>query len=239
MRTVTIVTHCWRYSRVLTYQLSSLLLHPPKNVEASIFVFYTREDQPTRDVIDFFLGQRWLGMAFGGVDIPRTHLLNRSIGRNRACREVPADVFWFTDCDYCFGEGALDALAEVDLKSSRLFYPETTWFTKDRETGDAYADRAQKPAVLEIDPADFVEHRPGKAIGGIQIVPGDVAREFGYCPDVAKHQTPVPADCFLFKRNFSDTTFRKHLNTKGTPIDVPNVFRIRQSEFGQVDSRTA
>ena len=39
-----IVSHCWHYTRLLGYQLSSLVCHPPKAVEVVMTVFYSETD---------------------------------------------------------------------------------------------------------------------------------------------------------------------------------------------------
>jgi len=52
-----IVVHCWRYSRMLAYQLSSLVLFPPKDVEVALRVFGTYADIPTMNMIDYFRGR--------------------------------------------------------------------------------------------------------------------------------------------------------------------------------------
>ena len=41
-----IVSHCWRYASLLQYQLSSLILHPPKSA-IEMTVFTAPEDQRT------------------------------------------------------------------------------------------------------------------------------------------------------------------------------------------------
>lgn len=233
---IEIVTHCWRYSRVLTYQLSSLVLNRPKDCEVVFTVYFSPDDWATLRVLNF----RW---THRGLQHLRTRplspakLLNRAIGRNLAAKQTTADLVWFTDCDYVFGPGCLDALAAMDLPTEKkLFYPRTTQINVDHATGDAYAARAHKLAVLDIDPADFKPEHPGKAIGGIQIVPGNVAREYGYCPDEKRYQRPIDGKKFRFS---SDITYREILNVGGgTPIELPNLYRIRQTNSGKVDSLT-
>ena len=39
-----LVSHCWRYSHFLTYQLSSLVRNPTKKFEITMTVFYAEED---------------------------------------------------------------------------------------------------------------------------------------------------------------------------------------------------
>lgn len=246
MRTVEIISHCWRYSRALTYQLSSLVLNPPKRVRVYLFVFCHETDRPTMDVLKLFSGPLWSHLNADDQISPRLiyiyplnigMILNRSICRDLRAKMTEADLVWFCDCDYFFGPGCLDALADVPLDPaeegySPLYYPRVTFYNKDHANGDAYSLRAAVPGVYDIDPADFVEHRPRRAIGGIQIVPGDVARREGYCPNHRKWQTP----CDTWKQTGADRVFRKILGTNGKPIDMPNCYRIRQSTEGVVDT---
>ena len=51
---VEIVSHCWRYSHLLAYQLSSLLNHPPQHVDVVMTVFYSEEDEATTQLLAFF-----------------------------------------------------------------------------------------------------------------------------------------------------------------------------------------
>lgn len=247
MKTIEIVTHCWRYSRVLAYQLSSLVLHPPRTCRVVIHVYSCANDEPTARIPPAFMKLLdWLRSAIRlrWSTMPQEELLNRAIGRNQAAKQSRADIVWFADCDYVFGEGCLDTLASLDLSGSKLFYPRQTLVNEPQAKGDEYAAAVDpaNPRIVDIDPTDFQPTKPGRphrAIGGIQIVPGDVARQYGYCPDVGKHQRPVKGEAF--KRNRSDTTFRRILQNSppgGTPIDLPNLYRIRQTQFGQVDTLT-
>lgn len=237
MRHVEIISHCFQFSRVLSYQISSLFLHPPKNVEVDLYVFFSRDDKPTQDVIfDAYNRTFPDNVHVFGWPIDTRCLMNRSIGRNMATQDHTSNVFWFCDCDYFFGEGCLDALADIPLdpadpEYSKLYFPKTTLYNKTHANGDEYALRATKPGLYDIDPADFIEHRPGRAIGGIQIVPGDVAREFGYCPDSKKWQEP----CDEWKQTGADRLYRKILGTNGKAIALPNCYRIRQVTEGAVD----
>ncbi len=86
--------------------------------------------------------------------------------------------------------------------------------------------------VYEINPDDFMPSKH-RAIGGLQIVPGDVAREFGYCKDT-KWQSPVTNETWQDTRG--DRAFRGILGTKGLPIHLPNLYRIRQTTEGEVDT---
>ena len=236
MKTIELVSHCWRYSRVLAYQLASLVLHPPARCRVVATVFCCDEDEPTCRVIaqaSRHVGER---LAIHCRAMRRQELLNRSIGRNRAARATEADLVWFTDCDYCFGPGCLGTLAGLELPPDGvLFYVRHVRATHTHELGNQYADRMGDGfRLLELDPADFFRQRIRKAIGGVQIVRGETARAGGYCPDSPPDQRAVEGE--RFRRNWSDITYRRQLGTSGTPIELPNLFRIRQ-RFGQVDSR--
>jgi len=238
-----IVTHCWRYSRVLQYQLSSLVLFRPERVAVVITVFYAREDGPTREVLEFFrrplesLDNRQLREW----PLPRRQVLKRAIGRNLAAKHSNADLVWFTDADYLFRRGCLDGLVDVDLSEPRVYFPRRMRYNKDRPNGDQYTARAVTgPAYRDIDPSDFIEHRPPYAIGGVQIVNGDLARKYGYCPGQRRFQKPAKQDCSEMPHNTSDKAYRREIEEAtglGTKrIDLPGVYRIRQSEYGVVDS---
>ncbi len=243
MRTIEIVTHCWRYSRTLRYQLSSLFNHPPEKVAVAISICFSEDDKPTRKVLDEFL--------FGYKGSPNVtidphpmclpELLNRSIGRNLLALKSRADLIWFTDADYCFGEGCLDALVDVPIHPdqpgySLLYYPRKAMFTKDHATGDAYSDMvAGKTGLVGIDPADFIDKPHKLAFGGIQIVPRCVANQVGYVNSDPRQMRPVTDGRWIDTKG--DIYMRKILSTKGKPIDIPNCFRIRQTVQGEVDTR--
>ena len=55
-----VIVHCWagqldQYAHFLRYQLSSLLLHPPQQVEVTWTVCFSLEDSLTVDVLKAFL----------------------------------------------------------------------------------------------------------------------------------------------------------------------------------------
>lgn len=109
-----IVSHCWRYYRLLTYQLSSLVLYPPSQMQVTMTVFAAEEDEGTNRVMDFFQ-QRGLPetLTIRRWYLPAGQLMLRIIGRNLAALTTEADWIWFTDCDYVFGDGALDAFPKA------------------------------------------------------------------------------------------------------------------------------
>lgn len=227
---IEIVTHSYNYSRLLTYQLSSLALHPPQDVSLTFTVFYNEDDLPTRQVLDFFWDDPRGDVAVWNFrNLPTPELCRRAIGRNLAALNSHADWIWFTDCDYIFGPGALDSLPEALGKiEGPLAFPRQVLGSISHELGDAAIQKVNGPGLYSIDPTHFRPARHNRAIGGIQIVRGDVAREIGYCRGT-RWQRPART----WKRTHEDRAFRKILGTRGEPIDIPNVFRIRHSLRGR------
>jgi hypothetical protein len=236
MRSLTLVTHCWRYSRCLTYQLASLLEHG-REVAPVVHVYCCREDAPTVRVVEEFVERSQdCEVAIHAEYRPLEVVQRREIGRNEVALNSTTDLVWFTDCDYYFGAKCLDILCTLPLPESKLYYPERIWATKNKPIGDDYSRAAAdwpKTPLREITVDDFSVTRPGKAIGGIQIIPGTVARAVGYCKDDAGLQTPSPGG---WRPMRGDVVIRRVLGTRGTPIPLPNLYRIRQSRSGAVDT---
>lgn len=226
-----VVSHCWNYSHFLVYQLSSLVLFPPKKLDVTMTVFYSPEDTRTEELLAFFRRQEVPGVTWNWQPIPKQELFRRGIGRNRAALATKADWVWFTDCDLMFRESCLDTLAEV-LQGRRdaLLFPEeertTDLLAEDNpmlEAGSA------GPQVLDIDTTSFATRTITKATGPLQIAHGDVCRAVGYCRNVGLYQQPVES----FAKCHEDRAFRWLLRSQGEPIDVPGVYRIRHIAKGR------
>jgi len=228
-----IVTHCWQYPRLLTYHLSSLVLNPPRNVNVTMTVFLTAEDTSTAEVLRFFARlEKPANVQLRAWQLPREKLVRRCIGRNLAALATEADWVWFADCDYVFGEGALDAIPQrVAGVDGSLVFPRKVLIHREHRLGDRAIERVTGgPRIVWIDPNEFAPMRQRYAIGGIQIARGEVVRRLGYHKDSAWHRRP--ADHWQDTR--LDAAFRRILGSPlGTPIDLPNVYRIRHSVRGQ------
>lgn len=230
MMKLELVSHCWRsrYSRLLIYQLSSLLRFPPQSTDVTMTVFFTPEDAATAEVVGFFTGQSApANLKIRAWPLPKQQLLRRLIGRNLAALSTTADWVWFTDCDYCFGEGTFDTLAKsVQTAEGPLVMPRHIWVNATHAEGDRLIEAvAGIPEVRPLDTAAFVATSYGKAIGGIQIANGDVVRKLGYCRDSPRHRRPADT----WKREVEDVHFRTSLGTSGVPVECPHVFRIRHT----------
>lgn len=229
-----IVSHCWRYARLLDYQLSSLVLYPPKETEVLMTVFFSDSDRETGAVVEHFGGL--LGSLCGGRVrlrgwvLPEEQLVRRGVGRNMAALATEANWVWFADCDFFFGAGALDALRRRTAETNaNLVFPREVQGSRTHATGDkSIAAASGPPRVLDIGREDFAPMRFSRATGGVQIARGDVVRRQGYCKDSARR-----ARSLRWHVPREDVKFRRSLGTKGTPIDLPNVYRIRHSQRGQ------
>ncbi len=219
-----IVTHCWNYARLLTYQLSSFVLHPPKDVSLTMTVFYNEEDRRTTEVLRYFVQQEVRNVTWHWWNLEQGQLFRRAIGRNLAALSNQADWVWFTDCDQVFHEGCLDALpAAWEACDAVLVFPRQVQVTEQLNPDNPmFRDLHQSPKLLEINPDDFFTVSQARAFGALQIVRGDVLRKIGYCKDVPKYMKPAKR----FGRTYEDVKFRRILGTNGTPIELPGVYRI-------------
>ncbi|RCW66554.1 hypothetical protein DET61_110102 [Marinobacter nauticus] len=229
--TLEVVSHCWNYSHFLVYQLSSLVLFPPKKLDVTMTVFYSPEDTRTEALLAFFGSQAVPGVSWNWQPIPKQELFRRGIGRNWAALATKADWVWFTDCDLMFREGCLDSLADV-LQGRR----DALLFPREERTTDLLAEDnpmlragSSGPQVLDIDSSSFTTRTITKATGPLQITHGDVCRAVGYCRNISLYQQPVES----FAKCHEDRAFRWLLRSPGESIDVPAVYRIRHIAKGR------
>lgn len=228
---VEVVSHCWNYSHLLLYQLSSLVLFPPEKLDVTMTVFYSEEDIDTVRLLEFFATQSVFGVTWNWQPLPRQKLLRRGIGRNQAALQTKADWVWFTDCDLMFWEGCLDTLAELlQGRTDALVFPE-----EERTTDLLAADNpmlqagAGEPKVLGIDTSSFISRHPSKATGPLQIAHGDVCRAVGYCRNIGPYQQPTES----FAKCHEDRAFRWLIGSQGLPLPIPGVYRIRHVSKGR------
>ncbi len=228
---IEIVSHCWRYHSLLEYQLSSLVLHAVGEAKVTMTVFHSPEDRPTREVLDYFGGLEVEGVRWNPRPLPRERLFRRAIGRNLAAKESSADWVWFSDCDVIFHEGALDRAARVlRNRDDVLVFPREHFVTDLLEPGhDLLGGTDHDPRVVDIDPGQFHPELRDRAVGGFQIVRGDVARAVGYCDRIGFYQEPLDR----WQKTFEDRTFRWLLGTEGTPVEIPGLYRIRHLAKGR------
>jgi len=119
-------------------------------------------------------------------------LFRRAIGRNQAALQSTADWVWFTDCDVVFQQGCIDALnAALQSRQDALVFPCAEQRTDIYTDSDLVSQNAlEKIELLQASDDLFISKTVTRATGPLQITHGDVARNNGYCRDVAFYQRP-------------------------------------------------
>lgn len=228
---IEIVSHCWRYHHLLSYQLSSLVLYPPERCRVVMTVFHAPEDHETVETLEFF-GRKGPGnVRWNWQPLSRPELFRRAIGRNRAALGTSSDWIWFSDCDVIFHRGALDTAAQLLRgRDDLLCFPREHGVTDLLESDHPLLQEgAETVGIVEIDPSDFEPEQRDKAVGGFQILRGDAARTLGYCNPVPFYQKPLTS----WQKTYEDRTFRWILGTHGTPLEIPGLYRIRHLVKGR------
>ena len=221
-----LVIHCYAeqipaFANMLTALLSSLHCHPPK-CRTTVVVITSPRDVLTQKVCDDFAER---DIAIRQLHLEDELLFRRAIGRNLAAKQGAADVVWFCDADYYFGQGCLDAVANLDFSKATMLYPRKAMIHVSHDAGDREIARIVPGELFTPDFSLFEEWRIRKAIGGLQIVSGDTARR-GYL-DQTTWTKPVTATKFL--NTHCDKHFRRACGLS-MPADIPNVWRFRHSE---------
>ena len=235
MKTIEIVTHCWagryaHYAYALNYQLSSLVLHPSEHL-SKVTICCCNTDRLVDYVLQFFFDKLPLKI----IPMKLSMLGRRSIGRNMAALSTSADIIWHTDCDHIFHEGCLDYVATVAWPNwAPMIFARQIMIHQDWITGDVALAKSVRPCVIDIDPSEFVHKKYNRAIGGVQIVQGDYAREYGYLRDNPRWQSP-----YTGLRGFDsctcDKAYRRFIqerpeNNTIIPVNIPGLYRLRHTQ---------
>lgn len=230
-----VVSHCWKYSSMLAYQLSSLIKYPPSKLTVTMTVMYSEEDKMTVRLLDFIGRHEVQNVRWNWVALESSELFRRGIGRNLAAKNTQADWVWFTDCDIVFHQGCLDSLAaSLQGRKEALVFPEKEYTTPMLPKTSKLFTESRLDYLNEIDIDAFQVHSRDRAKGAYQIVHGDVARAIGYCDGLSIYQTPSDHWC----KCYEDRAFRWLLGSKGVPLDVKGVYQIRHIEKGRYRKNT-
>lgn len=234
---VELVTHCYavkykHYAQGLCYQLGSLLLDKPKNCDVMATICTSKDDKDTIRVIDWAVGE---GVKVEVVYLDIDRLGRRAIGRNIAAKITKADLIWYSDCDQVYREGIIDRLIEIKWqKGVVIIYPRRIKINATYELGDNTTNLVgNTPRLLDINPMEFIEKRYPRAIGGVQIVQGFYAKQFGYLDESKKWQRPTNG---TFQSCRCDRNYRTACVSRGgriTAVTLPGMYRIRHSIAGR------
>ncbi|MEE4246355.1 MAG: glycosyltransferase family A protein [Kangiellaceae bacterium] len=225
-----IVSHCWGYSNMLAYQLSSFVNYPPSKLKLIVTLFYSEEDRGTSELVKFFDQHKVPNVEWNWQALPKEQLFRRGIGRHWAASQSTADWLWFTDCDIIFHENCLDSLADsLQGRRESLLFPAVECTTEMLAQDDPMLRAGRSPQLVDINTENFAQHSRDRAKGAFQIVHGDVARAIGYCGGLSLYQTPSDHWC----KCYEDRAFRWLLGSQGIPIDVDSVYQIRHIHKGR------
>lgn len=227
-----IVNHAHNYAKCLAYQLSSLVLYPPKTVDVIYYLYHTLDDKPTLNVIDHFRPLMPPNVRFIARAQEISHLRQRAIGRSEIATQTDADWVWFTDTDHLFRNNCLDKLNEIlatrfgrPPKDISLCFPQYVQATHHPE-GLKLIAAMKEPAVMDIDPSLFWTKKMTKSIGGIQIATREICHRTRYV-----HWMTKPEEGWNFR---SDYRFRRQCPIRHS-IELPHVYRIRHGVRGYED----
>jgi hypothetical protein len=180
-------------------------------------------------VIDKFVHE---GVNINTIPMEIPSLGRRCVGRNIAAKATKADIVWFADADHVYREGVLDRLAEMEWPDgATMIFPKHVHIHNSHTIGDQATKLiGSTPQVVDIDPTEFSRKRQSRAIGGIQIVQGDFAREHGYLKDNSKWQGPR-TDGKPFGDFIDDVAYRHFCLKLGkvVSVDLPGMYRIRHT----------
>jgi len=235
---IEIVTHCYaaelpHYADALCYQLSSLILHKPNTCDVRVTVCLDMADDRTWETVGWFLNRARPALDLKVLAMTRKSIGRRCIGRNSAARTTEADIVWFADCDQVYRDGCLDRLAGMEWPDgAAMIYPREIMISRDHATGQAALGLlGDGPRLIDVDPGEFAAKRYRKAIGGVQIVQGDFAREHGYLDGDSKWQRPR-TDGKPFADFRDDLAYRRYCQGRGeiVGVDLPGMYRIRHEQ---------
>lgn len=227
---IEIVSHCWKYSQFLSYQLDSIARFPPSTGMLTFTLFYSLEDSETTALVAKYkaMSPERVTWNFQALDTPK--LLRRAIGRNQGAKQTKADWIWFTDCDVLFLDNCLDSLNEaLQNRNDVLVFPEHLKATNLLKSDNQLLKQETFDSAKTINETEFKYRNFKKATGPIQIVHGDVAREVGYCDSLSVYQQPKDR----WVKTYEDRAFRWLLGTHGTPINLENLYLIRHEDKGR------
>lgn len=224
-----IVSHCWQYSHMLNFQLSSIINHPPQNLKVTYTLYHAAEDTKLKQLINRVDKISVHNVTWEWVEITPAQLFRRAIGRNKTALSTKADWVWFSDCDLIFHAGCLDSVATaVKGCQEYMVFPSQEFITDLLDSSHPMLNQNNNASV-EIETDLFKINTIQKAKGAFQIVHGDVARTCGYCRDMTMYQTPMSH----WSKTYEDSIFRQLISSEGRPVDIKGLYRIRHAEKGR------
>jgi len=230
-KSILFVSHCYamehsHFASAMSMQAASLARYTGPH-QIIYGICYSANDWITcRKILNFVSWPTSMKLLL--CPLPIRELGRRCNGRNTLAKSTNADVVWYTDVDHLFTSECINALLAMDWPDDvSLRYPGLIQISRDHETGDAAMRRSNytSPGTFEIDPDDYVDKDYNRAIGGVQIVSGKHAREYGYLHG-SSWIGPVDRPFRSFK---DDIAFRNLCKNQGKieRIELPGIYRVR------------
>ena len=228
-----VISHCWagqlvQYAQALVYQLSTIVNNPPA-VNTRFTICFTPTDYYTMAVLKFFSDVRVSNLEWDFHSMEKRNLMRRAIGRNEVGKASDARVIWFTDVDYLIKGLSLSDASELCGKQFDLVHPFEIQRSKTHEHGDRMLQDVDPlhPRVLKLRGDSFKASRMPRAIGGVQIVSGDVVRKHGFCDGIKRWMRPANT----WQQCKCDRAARGAWGLgQGAPVGIRGVFRLRHSK---------
>lgn len=204
----------------------------PARYQFEVVVCWNGEDKATGTVLNWYSSVLPKNHTFFNMPMPITELGRRCIGRDRGAMlgEAP-DFTWFTDVDHCFYDGIFDNIVDYDWPDDVvMIFPETLMIHKDHKTGDIATKEVMQtePKLCFLKINEFVPKLYHRAIGGVQIVKGEFAHQYGYLHEHPRWQKPCEIPFADFR---DDVKYRNFCSSYGKikRITLPGVYRIRHT----------
>lgn len=234
-----IISHVWCppgldiYAKLLRMQFASLVHHPPPEATLYTICFSSEDKTTSRTVRELLEVKRPETLNLLFMDSKPGELFRRAHLRNQRAINTEAEIVWFTDVDYLFGEGCLeDVLDQVD-RYSNLVCPKYVYTCKSHSRGQMLIDTMTEK-LPRIDPQHFTRRKQHKGIGGIQIVGSELLHKIGYL-----NRSPGWSDATTEENGFRscrcDRRFRAEREIELPPPYLPirSVYRMRHAVRGR------
>lgn len=258
-RKIEIVTHAYsghhdQYRAFVALQAESLIRYPlPNRHQVSYSVVTCIRDFEILGTLALFSKRLdEAGVCLNVMAMDKGHLHRRCIGRNRICLGTNADVLWFCDVDYWFGEGCLKSVVDQVYADDGLKTPGRYFCHREHSDGDAMVrkviymldhptDVTDPLKGFAIDTREFFERKNKTAIGGLQIVGREAVqglngegRAKGYL-NATEWMNPREGDDLAkgVQRTKDDVAWRKRYKMKTERIKIANLYRFRHTEAGR------
>lgn len=250
MKILEIIVHCYAeqipdFASMLTAQLSSIIRHPPSGEgRVVVWVCTAISDRLTHEVVAAMGYRASLlpdnRVRFESFTSDKRFLFRRAIGRNVRARRTHSDVVWFADADYIMSAGSIDAILAIDFTTLPLplAYPKQVFIQRSHASGDKAIATIIPGEDWILDTSAFDVKTEKFAIGGLQIVSGETARQHGYL-DNTKWVRPVDPT-LGFQDTKEDKAYRAALGGS-CGVEIPGLYRMRHSRsaFETAEKRLA